>query len=75
MRHVVQQEEADRLGNGRFVRNLVEKASQNRDLRLFGEAGATGSELSDAQLGTVEDGDVWAAAAALLGWQAPDRSP
>jgi len=61
----------DELGNGRFVRNIYEKAARNRDLRLF-DLTATSSESPDnEQLSTIEDVDVGPAIADIL---APLRS-
>ncbi len=44
----------DELGNGRFVRSLLEKAGQVRDVRVMG----TGTEPSSADLVTLRGGDL-----------------
>jgi SpoVK/Ycf46/Vps4 family AAA+-type ATPase len=44
----------DELGNGRFVRSLLEKAGQARDVRVMG----TGAEPSAADLVTLRGGDL-----------------
>jgi SpoVK/Ycf46/Vps4 family AAA+-type ATPase len=44
----------DELGNGRFVRSLLEKAGQARDVRVM----STGHEPSAAELVTVEPADL-----------------
>jgi SpoVK/Ycf46/Vps4 family AAA+-type ATPase len=45
---------ADELGNGRFVRNLLEKAGQARDVRVM----AGGAEPAAAELLTLRAGDL-----------------
>jgi SpoVK/Ycf46/Vps4 family AAA+-type ATPase len=45
---------ADELGNGRFVRSLLEKAGQARDVRVMGAA----TEPTSADLVTVRGGDL-----------------
>jgi SpoVK/Ycf46/Vps4 family AAA+-type ATPase len=45
---------ADELGNGRFVRSLLDKAGQARDVRVM----AGGAEPLDAELMTVRAGDL-----------------
>jgi SpoVK/Ycf46/Vps4 family AAA+-type ATPase len=47
---------ADELGNGRFVRSLLEKAGQARDVRVM--AGAPEGEPSAADLVTLEAADI-----------------
>jgi SpoVK/Ycf46/Vps4 family AAA+-type ATPase len=44
----------DELGNGRFVRNLLEKAGQARDVRVMG----TGHEPNAEDLITIDPGDL-----------------
>jgi SpoVK/Ycf46/Vps4 family AAA+-type ATPase len=45
---------ADELGNGRFVRSLLEKAGQARDVRVMG----TGAEPTHAELVTLRGADL-----------------
>ena len=45
---------ADELGNGRFVRSLLEKAGRARDVRIM----ADGAEPSSTELVTLEAGDL-----------------
>ena len=45
---------ADELGNGRFVRSLLEKAGRARDVRIM----ADGAEPSRAELVTLEAADL-----------------
>jgi SpoVK/Ycf46/Vps4 family AAA+-type ATPase len=52
---------ADELGNGRFVRSLLEKAGQARDVRVMG----TGAEPSSADLVTLRGADLEQAFAEL----------
>jgi SpoVK/Ycf46/Vps4 family AAA+-type ATPase len=52
---------ADELGNGRFVRSLLEKAGQARDVRVM----AGGLEPTSAELVTLEAADVERAGAEL----------
>jgi SpoVK/Ycf46/Vps4 family AAA+-type ATPase len=52
---------ADELGNGRFVRSLLEKAGQARDVRVMGG----GAEPSPADLVTLRGGDIEQAFAEL----------
>jgi SpoVK/Ycf46/Vps4 family AAA+-type ATPase len=52
---------ADELGNGRFVRSLLEKAGQSRDVRVMG----TGAEPSSADLVTLRGADLEQAFAEL----------
>lgn len=51
------------FGNARYVRNLIEKASRQRDLRLFSDADATTHEV--AVLTELTADDIRAAAATL----------
>jgi SpoVK/Ycf46/Vps4 family AAA+-type ATPase len=51
----------DDLGNGRFVRNLLERAGQARDVRVMG----TGDEPASADLVTLRGGDLEQAYAEL----------
>ncbi|MGK5548146.1 AAA family ATPase [Streptomyces sp. URMC 127] len=50
----------DELGNGRFIRNLCQKAAAQRDLRLAGSA-RNGQPLTREDLVTVQASDVFAA--------------
>jgi len=52
---------ADELGNGRFVRSLLEKAGRARDVRIM----ADGAEPSPAELVTLEAADLEQAGAEL----------
>ena len=52
---------ADELGNGRFVRSLLEKAGQARDVRVM----ADGAEPTPAELVTLEAADLERAGAEL----------
>ncbi len=52
---------ADELGNGRFVRSLLEKAGRARDVRIM----ADGAEPSPAELVTLESSDLERAGAEL----------
>jgi SpoVK/Ycf46/Vps4 family AAA+-type ATPase len=52
---------ADELGNGRFVRNLLEKAGRARDVRVMGD----GAEPSPAELVTLEAADLQRAGSEL----------
>jgi SpoVK/Ycf46/Vps4 family AAA+-type ATPase len=52
---------ADELGNGRFVRSLLEKAGRARDVRIM----ADGAEPSSAELVTLEAADLERAGAEL----------
>lgn len=47
----------DGLGNGRFVRTVVEKAQLNRNSRIVSSLGLSGADLSDPDLGTDLDAD------------------
>lgn len=48
----------DGLGNGRFVRTVVEKAQVNRNSRIVSSLGLSGADLSDPDLGTDLDADM-----------------
>lgn len=51
----------DIAGNGRFIRQVIERAEDNRDLRLLQEtidAGTTMDDLSPEQLATITDADL-----------------
>jgi SpoVK/Ycf46/Vps4 family AAA+-type ATPase len=52
---------ADELGNGRFVRSLLEKAGRARDVRVM----ADGAEPTPAELVTLEEADLTQAGAEL----------
>jgi len=57
----------DELGNGRFVRNLLEGACRRRDLRVFDLTATAGREPDNTELATIEEVDVTAAAEDTLG--------
>ncbi|HMD46488.1 MAG TPA: AAA family ATPase [Acidimicrobiales bacterium] len=57
----------DELGNGRFVRNLYERACRNRDLRIFDLTAASADQPDNDALSTIEDVDVGPAIADILG--------
>ena len=48
----------DGLGNGRFVRTVVEKAQLHRNSRIVSSLGLSGADLSDPELGTDLDADM-----------------
>jgi type VII secretion ATPase EccA len=48
----------DIAGNGRFVRNVVEKSEEEREFRLDHSAHAETGEFTDEELMTINDGDV-----------------
>lgn len=48
----------DGLGNGRFVRTVVEKAQLHRNSRVVSALGLSGADLSDPDLGADLDADV-----------------
>ena len=48
----------DALGNGRFVRTVVEKAQLNRNSRIVSSLGLSGADLNDPNLGAELDADV-----------------
>ena len=48
----------DGLGNGRFVRTVVEKAQLNRNSRIVSSLGLSGADLSDPDFGTDLDADM-----------------
>ncbi|GAA1001776.1 type VII secretion AAA-ATPase EccA [Nocardiopsis tropica] len=56
----------DQLGNGRFVRNVIEAAEEERELRLA-ESGSDLSALDEAQLMRIEGTDMARALEALVG--------
>ena len=58
---------ADELGNGRFVRSLLEKAGQARDVRVMGAA----AEPTSADLVTLARRVTWSSAFAELTTQVP----
>lgn len=55
----------DELGNGRFIRNLVEKSGQARDVRLMTEETTSGAQTGASDLVTVGAADVQRAFAEL----------
>lgn len=48
----------DKVGNGRFARNIIAKSQRNRDARLVSEYGTRISELPDEVLSTLTYDDV-----------------
>lgn len=56
----------DQLGNGRFVRNVIEAAEEEREMRLA-ESGADLAGLDEAQLMRIEGADMARALEALVG--------
>ena len=56
----------DIAGNGRFVRNVVEKSEEEREFRLDHSAHAETGEFTDEELMTINDGDVRNSVAPLL---------
>lgn len=59
----------DLAGNGRFVRNVVERAEEERELRLLDEADARGismGEFTDQELVTISPVDVETALEAII---------
>jgi hypothetical protein len=48
----------DIAGNGRFVRNVVEKSEEEREFRLDHSANAETGEFTDEELMTINAGDV-----------------
>ncbi|WP_066902314.1 type VII secretion AAA-ATPase EccA [Mycolicibacterium houstonense] len=61
----------DLAGNGRFVRNVIEAAEEEREYRLSEIHGANLSELDEAQLMRIELPDMQAALKQVLGMTAP----
>ncbi|MGV0815357.1 type VII secretion AAA-ATPase EccA [Mycolicibacterium boenickei] len=60
----------DLAGNGRFVRNVIEAAEEEREYRLSEIHGANLSELDEAQLMRIEVADMQAALKQVLGMTA-----
>jgi type VII secretion ATPase EccA len=58
-------------GNGRFVRNVIEAAEEEREYRLSENHGANVSHLDEAQLMRIELPDMQAALKQVLGMLAP----
>jgi type VII secretion ATPase EccA len=56
----------DIAGNGRFVRNVVEKSEEEREFRLDHSAHAETGEFTDEELMTINDGDVRSSVEPLL---------
>ncbi|MGX9791316.1 type VII secretion AAA-ATPase EccA [Mycobacterium sp. MMS18-G62] len=62
----------DLAGNGRFVRNVIEAAEEEREYRLSESYGSTLQELDEAQLMRIELPDMQAALKQVLGMLAPN---
>lgn len=61
----------DLVGNGRFVRNVIEAAEEEREYRLSESHGANLQELDEAQLMRIELPDMQAALKQVLGMVSP----
>lgn len=61
----------DLVGNGRFVRNVIEAAEEEREYRLSESHGANLQELDEAQLMRIELPDMQAALKQVLGMVTP----
>jgi type VII secretion ATPase EccA len=61
----------DLAGNGRFVRNVIEAAEEEREYRLSESYGANLQELDEAQLMRIELPDMQAALKQVLGMVTP----
>jgi hypothetical protein len=59
----VERRNLDIAGNGRFVRNLVERSEEEREYRLDH---SDIDDFTDAELMTITDDDIMASAAPLL---------
>ncbi|MDV3124031.1 type VII secretion AAA-ATPase EccA [Mycobacterium sp. 21AC1] len=62
----------DLAGNGRFVRNVIEAAEEEREYRLSENHGGNLSDLDEAQLMRIELPDMQAALKQVLGMLAPN---
>ncbi|HET6733215.1 type VII secretion AAA-ATPase EccA [Mycobacterium sp.] len=62
----------DLAGNGRFVRNVIEAAEEEREYRLSESHGANLQELDEAQLMRIELSDMQAALKQVLGMVTPN---
>jgi type VII secretion ATPase EccA len=62
----------DLVGNGRFVRNVIEAAEEEREYRLSESHGANLQELDEAQLMRIELPDMQAALKQVLGMVTPN---
>ena len=61
----------DAAGNGRFVRNVIEAAEEEREYRLSSDHGADVANLDETALMRIELGDVQAALKNVLGMLSP----
>jgi hypothetical protein len=57
----------DLVGNGRFVRNVIEAAEEEREYRLSESHGASLQDLDEASLMSIELADMQAALKQVLG--------
>lgn len=62
----------DLVGNGRFVRNVVEAAEEEREYRLSESHGANLQDLDEGQLMRIELSDMQAALKQVIGMLAPN---
>jgi type VII secretion ATPase EccA len=62
----------DLAGNGRFVRNVIESAEEEREYRLSESHGANLQDLDEAQLMRIELPDMQAALTQVLGMLSPN---
>ncbi|MCT7659713.1 type VII secretion AAA-ATPase EccA [Mycobacterium deserti] len=62
----------DLVGNGRFVRNVIEAAEEEREYRLSESYGANLAELDEKQLMRIEVPDMQAALKQVLGMLTPN---
>ncbi|WP_099041597.1 type VII secretion AAA-ATPase EccA [Mycobacterium neglectum] len=62
----------DLVGNGRFVRNVIEAAEEEREYRLSESHGANLAELDEASLMRIEVSDMTAALKQVLGMLTPN---
>jgi type VII secretion ATPase EccA len=62
----------DLVGNGRFVRNVIEAAEEEREYRLSESHGANLQDLDEAQLMAIELPDMQAALKQVLGMLTPN---
>lgn len=62
--------EIDQVGNGRFIRNVIEAAEEEREYRLSEREGVSLDDLDEAELMRIEVGDMRAALENVLGMSA-----
>jgi AAA lid domain len=62
----------DLVGNGRFVRNVIEAAEEEREYRLSESHGSNLQDLDEAQLMRIELSDMQAALKQVLGMLTPN---